>query len=79
MKHKYHKGNPKWVRQGRGNKTHGDFHWEYCKDGEYHAHGFYHTAKEAYEACIKHQAHREMWRNPEKYSGNMINITQVQE
>lgn len=45
---------PLWVRTGRGNKT-GRYHWEYGKDCKYYAHGFYKTAEEAHEACLKHQ------------------------
>jgi len=62
------KGNPKWVRQGQGNKT-GDFHWEYRKEGKYYAQGYYKTAEEAYQACLDHQAWIDRFRNPEKYAG----------
>jgi hypothetical protein len=53
------KGNLKWVRSGKGNKTTGEYHWEYAKDGKYYAQGFYHTPEEAYEACLKHQGIKE--------------------
>lgn len=66
------KGNPKWVRQGQGNKTYGDFHWEYRKDGRYYAQGFFQTAQEAHEDCIKHQELMELWHNPEKYKNLKI-------
>ncbi len=49
------KGNPKWVRQGQGNKKYGDYHWEYRKDGKYYAEGYYKTAEEAHNACLRHQ------------------------
>ena len=49
------KGNPKWVREGWGNKTNGALHWEYRINGKYYAHGFYHTPEEAHQECIKHQ------------------------
>ncbi len=66
---KINKGNPRWVRQGQGNKIGGDYHWEYAKDGKYYAEGFYKTAQEAYDACVKHQELMDRWRNPEKYAG----------
>lgn len=31
------KGNPRWVREGRGNKKTGMFHWEYALNGKYYA------------------------------------------
>jgi len=62
------KGNPKWVRQGQGNKT-GDFHWEYRMYGKYYAEGYYKTAQEAYEACVKHQEWMRLWRDPESFKG----------
>lgn len=45
----------KWVRTKFGNPVKGEYHWEYQKNGKYYAHGFYKTAEEAHEACIKHQ------------------------
>ncbi len=67
----FRKGNPKWVRQGQGNKT-GDYHWEYRMDGKYYAQGYYKTADEAYEACVAHQKWMDRWRNPEKHQGLLI-------
>lgn len=54
------KCNPKWVRERRGK-----YCYEYQRDGEYWAHGFYDTAEEAHQACLSHQRYIATWRNPE--------------
>ena len=55
------KGNPKWVREERGK-----YYYEYQKDGEYWARGYFKTAIEAHQACLNHQEYIDMWKDPEK-------------
>jgi len=68
------KGLPRWVRSGRGTKNNGYFHWEYQLSGKYYGEGFYHTADEAYDACVQHQKLMDVWRNPEKHTDKIIPV-----
>lgn len=62
------KGNLKWVCE-----MYGKYRWEYQKDGKYYAEGYYDTAQEAHEACVKHQQLMEIWRNPDNHHGMLRN------
>lgn len=69
---KIQKGNPLWVRSGKGTKKHGMFHWEYQKNGKYYAEGFYNTAQDAHEACISHQEWMAKFENPDSVKALLV-------